>query len=117
MPKVLTPAQRKALKARAHALDPVVLIGDSGLTPMVLLEIDRSLAAHELIKIRVSGDREAREGILQRMCAELGAAPVQHIGKILVVFREIPEDSKPKPTRKPRRKPARKLKRSFQNEP
>lgn len=116
MPIQLNPRERSALRASAHALDPVVLIGDGGLTPAVLSEIDRSLNAHELIKIRVAGDdRNAREDILRQVCTDLDAAPVQHIGKILVIYRQRPD--KPKPKSKPRRKPERVLKRTFQNRP
>lgn len=92
--KTLTPAERRALKARAHHLQPVVMIGDAGLTPKVLNEIDVNLKSHELIKIRVLGDdRVARAGMVEAICEPLAAAPVQHIGKILVIFRPRPEDS------------------------
>ncbi len=116
MPLQLSPAERRALKARAHALEPTVLVGSGGLTPAVAGEIDRTLTAHELIKVRVLGDdRDARADILNRICEDLGAAPVQHIGKILVVYRPKPEvPAKPKP-RSTKRKPPRALKRSFQN--
>ena len=115
MPLQLSPAERRALKARAHALEPTVLVGSGGLTPAVAGEIDRNLTAHELIKVRVMGDdREAREDILKRICEDLGAAPVQHIGKILVVYRPKPE-APPKPRPKPRRKAPRAIKRNFQN--
>ncbi len=91
MPQSITPSERKTLKARAHALDPVVLVGDAGLTPGVLAEIERSLAAHELIKVRVAGDdREARLAMRDRVVAELGAAAVQTIGKLLVFYRHKP---------------------------
>jgi len=97
MPIELTPAQRQELKGRAHALDPVVLIGASGLTPPVLAEINRALDSHELIKIRVAGgDRRERERILGEVCAAADAAPVQHIGKVIVIFRERPEQPPPK---------------------
>lgn len=97
----LTPAQRSELRSQAHALAPVVMIGDSGLTPAVLKEIDASLNAHGLIKIRVLGDdRDARVAHYETICAELGAAPVQHIGKLLVVYRPKKEVAKePKTTR------------------
>lgn len=97
----LTPAQRSELRSQAHALAPVVMIGDSGLTPAVLKEIDASLNAHGLIKIRVLGDdRDARVAHYETICAELGAAPVQHIGKLLVVYRPKKEVAKePKNTR------------------
>ncbi len=91
MPQSLSPTERKTLKARAHALDPVVLVGDAGLTPGVLAEVDRSLSAHELIKVRVAGDdREARLAMRERIALELGAAPVQTIGKLLVFYRQKP---------------------------
>ncbi|MCW5621535.1 MAG: YhbY family RNA-binding protein [Burkholderiales bacterium] len=87
----LTPAQRKSLKARAHPLHPVVTIGAHGLTQAVLREIDISLKSHELIKIRAVEDRAVREDYLMRICQALGVAPVQHIGKILVLYRPNPE--------------------------
>jgi putative YhbY family RNA-binding protein len=105
LPKELTPADRQALKGRAHPLKPVVLVGEAGLTPAVAGEIERALAAHELIKIRVMGaERAAREALLGEVCAATGAAPVQHIGKVLVVFRERPpEAATPAPQRRPAR--------------
>ncbi len=94
----LTPAQRSDLRSQAHGLAPVVMIGDSGLTPAVMKEIDASLNSHGLIKIRVLGDdRDARVAHYETICADLGAAPVQHIGKLLVVYRpkkDIPKESK-----------------------
>ena len=90
--KELNPAERRALRARSHALRPIVMIGGAGLTDTVLREIDRALASHELIKIRMLGDeRDARERALERICGALDAAPVQLIGKILIVFRPKPE--------------------------
>ena len=84
----LSPEQRKFLKAQAHSLKPVVMIGAQGLTEAVIQEAGRALAAHELIKVRVLGDdREARETYLAELCAALGAAPVQHIGKLLLLYR------------------------------
>lgn len=84
----LIPAQRSELRSRAHGLNPVVMIGADGLTRAVLAEIDRSLAAHDLIKIRVFGDdRETRIAIYESICDELNAAPIQHIGKLLVIWR------------------------------
>lgn len=81
------------MKARAHTLDPVVRIGEAGLSATVLAEIDRGLKSHELIKIRVNADRPGREAILEEICRRTGAQAVQHIGKILVLFRENPESS------------------------
>jgi len=87
----LTPSARRELRAKAHRLHPVVSVGQQGLTASVLHEIDVSLLAHELIKVRVfNDDRDAREAVLSRICAELEAAPVQHIGKMLVVWRPAP---------------------------
>jgi len=87
----LTAAKRRDLRARAHRLQPVVSIGQHGLTPSVLHEIDVNLLAHELIKVRVfNADHEAREAVFARICTELDAAPVQHIGKLLVVWRPAP---------------------------
>ena len=89
----LTPAQRRDLRARAHHLNPVVTIGDNGLAPTVVAEIERSLQAHELIKVKVQGaEREQRDALMQELCAALDAAPVQHIGNILVVWRERREE-------------------------
>ncbi len=88
----LTSAQRRELRAQAHGLNPVVSISENGLSDAVLKEIDVCLKAHELIKIRVYGDsREDRLAYYERICAELDAAPVQHIGKLLVVYRHNAE--------------------------
>ncbi len=109
----LTSAERRALRARAHALDPVVIVGPAGLTGAVLAEVERSLAAHELIKIRVSeAGREEREGLLAAVCAQTGAAPVQHIGKVLVVFRAKPPEAPSRASRPPAKAPAKKDKRT-----
>ncbi|WP_312514036.1 ribosome assembly RNA-binding protein YhbY [Massilia sp.] len=84
----LTPAERSALRAEAHGLNPVVMIGEAGLTESVVKEIGASLDAHGLIKVRVFGDdREARVAMYEQICADLDAAPVQHIGKLLVLYR------------------------------
>jgi RNA-binding protein len=90
MPKIdLSPAQRAALRSQAHGLNPVVMIGAEGLTLPVISETDRALAAHALIKVRVLGDdRETRQAIFLELCETLNAAPVQHIGKMLVIWRE-----------------------------
>lgn len=94
----VSPAQRAELRAQAHALKPVVLIGSDGLTDAVLAEIKVHLAAHQLIKIRVFGDeREERTAIYERICDELKAAPVQHIGKLLVIWRPAAPERSSKP--------------------
>lgn len=90
----LNSEQRSQLRSQAHRLDPVVMIGDAGLTDAVLKEIDVSLNAHELIKIRVFGDdRVARLDMLESICTQMDAAPIQHIGKLLVIYRPRKEDS------------------------
>jgi len=71
-----------------------VMIGNAGLTESVLKEIAQTLKLHELIKIRVMAERADREAILSAICSQLDAAPVQHIGKILVVYLPNPEAGK-----------------------
>lgn len=112
----LTPAERRALRARAHHLQPVVLIGEAGFTPAVLKEIDLALKSHELIKIRVLGDdRERRESLLAEICAALDASPVQHIGKVLVIFRPRPEEPGMPPAPRPgKRSEKRRARRGYQ---
>ena len=97
----LSVPQRLELKGRAHALKPVVIIGNNGLSPAVLDEIERSLKSHDLLKIRVmSDDREAREAMLQEICEQLKAGPVQHIGKMLVIYRPLETPIAKAPKRK-----------------
>lgn len=93
MPHIeLTPAERRSLRADAHHLSPVVLVGGDGITANVRKEIDAALNAHGLIKVRVfSDDRAARELMYQELAADLHAAPVQHIGKLLVLWRPQPD--------------------------
>jgi putative YhbY family RNA-binding protein len=87
--------ERKVHRAEAHNLDPVVMIGNDGPTPNVRKEIDAALNAHGLIKIRVLGDdRVAREAMYQSLADELNAAPIQHIGKLLVLWRPKPPKAK-----------------------
>jgi RNA-binding protein len=88
----LTPRQRQELKGAAHRLEPVVLLGAGGLSEAVVKEIDRALTAHELIKVRVPGDdRIARDDIFRDVAERLGAARVQMIGKLFVLFRPNPD--------------------------
>jgi len=96
----LSAAQRRELRAAAHHLNPVVMIGESGLTRGVLAEIGRALESHQLIKVRVFGDdREERGRMLERICSVLGCAPIQMIGKLLVIWR--PAAEKATGTRRP----------------
>jgi len=87
----LSPAQRKEHRAAAHHLDPVVAVGNDGLTAAVRKEADAALNAHGLIKVRVfSDDRDTREAIFRELADGLDAAPIQHIGKLLVLWRPLP---------------------------
>ena len=92
MPAIqLTPAQRKEHRAAAHHLDPVVAIGNDGLTAAVRKEANAALKAHGLIKVRMfSDDREAREAVFRDLAETLSAAAIQHIGKLLVLWRPLP---------------------------
>ena len=96
MPAIqLTPAERKVHRAAAHHLDPVVMIGNDGLSAAVTKEAEFALNAHGLIKIRVLGDdRNQRELMFQTLADQLNAAPIQHIGKLLVLWRPQPEKEK-----------------------
>ena len=89
----LSPIERKQLKARARALDPILHLGGKGLTEAVIAEIGRALDAHELIKVRAGGmERDEREAAYTEICSRLSAQPVQHIGKVFVLFRQKPEE-------------------------
>jgi RNA-binding protein len=93
MPVSLTPRERAHLKARAHALEPKVQVGQGRLTDAVVKEIDRALTAHELIKVKILADRDARDEIAQAISARAGAAIVQQVGKVVVFWRPKPADS------------------------
>ncbi len=91
---LLTHPERKELQARAQSLKPVVLVGNAGLTPPVLQEIDRGLASHELIKVRLAGtDRKDREQAAEEIAEALSCAAVQVIGNMLILFRPTPEEA------------------------
>ena len=99
----LSPAQRKEKRADAHHLAPVVMIGSDGLKQAVQNEVDAALGAHGLIKVRVFADERAtREAIFATLADALGAARVQHIGKLLVLWRPmLAKDKTPREDRKP----------------
>ncbi len=87
--------RKQRLKAKAHALKPVVLIGQRGLTEAVLTEIDNALKAHELIKVRVNAnDRQERQEMVAIICRRLEAEPVQLLGHVVTLYRENPEASR-----------------------
>jgi RNA-binding protein len=93
VPQNLTTKERAHLKARAHALEPVVQTGSAGLTDTLVAEVDRALTSHELIKVRVgSDDRADRVAIGDELCARTGATAVHRVGKILILWRPRPEN-------------------------
>ncbi len=84
----LSEKQKRHLRGLAHQRKPVVIVGDKGLTPSVLREIELSLAHHELLKIRINaGDRSGREVILDQLRSATGAELVQRIGHVAIVYR------------------------------
>ncbi len=91
---MLSAQERKALKAQAHKLEPVVLVGNKGLTDAVVAEVDLALKAHELIKVRAPGlERDDRGRAFEDLCARTGADLVQQVGKVAVLYRKKPDPS------------------------
>ncbi|WP_442499263.1 ribosome assembly RNA-binding protein YhbY [Methylobacter sp. sgz302048] len=84
-------ADKKKLRAQAHSLKPVIMIGQSGLTAAVMAEIELALDSHELIKVRIRAEREDRKQISDRICMDTGAALIQTIGQIAVIYRVNPD--------------------------
>jgi RNA-binding protein len=94
MPQALTPRERAHLKARAHALEPVVHVGTAGVTEALAAEVERALTAHELIKVKVGiDDRERRVAIGDDLCARTGATAVHRVGKVVILWRPRPENA------------------------
>ena len=92
----LSAKERSHLKARAHALEPVVHVGHSGLTEPLYAEIERALTAHELIKVRAgAAEREDRAAMVEAICTRTGAAHVQSVGKVIVLWRPAPVEPDP----------------------
>ena len=93
MATTLTARERAHLKARAHALEPVVQAGSAGVTDALVAEVDRALTAHELIKVKVNtDDRADRAAIGEEICTRTGAAAVHRVGKVVILWRPRPED-------------------------
>ena len=90
MPTTLTPRERAHLKARAHALEPVVHAGSAGVTDALVAEVDRALTAHELIKVKIAADRGERVSIGDALCQRTDATPVHRVGKVLILWRPRP---------------------------
>lgn len=95
MTLTLSPRERTHLKGRAHALEPVVQVGKAGLSESVLTEVDRALTAHELIKVRLAGDRDDRKAMIAELCQRTAAAHVSDVGRIVVLWRPRPEEEVP----------------------
>jgi len=88
----LTEKQRRYLKGLAHHLNPVVRIGNAGISPSVVAETRRALSDHELIKVRVSGaDREERDAAMALLAGESGSALVGRVGHVAILYRRHPE--------------------------
>ena len=93
MATALTNRERAHLKARAHALEPVVHAGSSGVTDSLVAEVDRALTAHELIKVKViADDRADRIAVGDEICARTRATAVHRVGKVLILWRPRPLD-------------------------
>ncbi len=91
MPTSLTPRERAHLKARAHALAPLIQVGQAGVTTQLIAEVDRALTAHELIKVRVaSDDRERRVALGDELAEATVAAVVHRVGQVLILWRPKP---------------------------
>ncbi|MGR9116006.1 MAG: ribosome assembly RNA-binding protein YhbY [Gammaproteobacteria bacterium] len=84
-------AEKKQLKAQAHSLKPVVIIGQSGLTKEVMAEIELALDHHELIKVKIRAEREERKKIQEDICTQTGAEFIQSIGQIIILYRLNPD--------------------------
>lgn len=88
----LSNAQRRYLRGLAHPLHPLVMIGDKGLTPAVLKELESTLLTHELVKVRINApDRETRDAWAGQMVEETDAEVVQRIGHVLTLYRPHPD--------------------------
>ena len=85
-------ADKKKLRAEAHTLKPVVMIGQSGLTATVLAEIELALDTHELIKVKIRAERDERKMIIEKICSDTGAELIQTIGQIAVIYRLNPDN-------------------------
>lgn len=84
----LTTKEKQHLKAKAHPLKPILLVGNQGVTESLQKEFERCLYDHELIKIRISGtDRESKKALFAQMCATADAVAVQLIGNIGIVYK------------------------------
>ncbi|MGC1522559.1 MAG: YhbY family RNA-binding protein [Steroidobacteraceae bacterium] len=84
----LTEKQRKHLRRLAHPLNPLVMLGNAGLTDAVVAELDRTLTDHELVKVSARvGERASRDAALDSLASRTGAEIVQRIGNVGVFYR------------------------------
>lgn len=92
MPSALTAAQIRFLRGQAHELRAILQVGGKGVTDAVVAELDGALEHHELVKLRIaSDDRDEREAIISDLAGRSGAALVQKIGKVAVLYRPTSE--------------------------
>lgn len=84
----LTPKKRQELKAKAHHLDAIIWVGEKGVTENVLIEIDQALEHHELMKIKIAGERDDRKEMIEFISQKLNCEVIQQIGKIAVFYRK-----------------------------
>ncbi|HKJ77029.1 MAG TPA: ribosome assembly RNA-binding protein YhbY [Gammaproteobacteria bacterium] len=88
----LTEKQKRFLRQKGHGLKPVVIVGDAGASDAVVAELDHSLEAHELLKVRVNAsDRDTRQALIDRLCDATGAELVQRVGHVAVLYRPAAE--------------------------
>lgn len=87
----MNPIEKKKLKAQAHPLNPVVIIGQAGLTEAVTKEINLALDVHELIKVKIRAERDERNLIRTVICTETQAELIQAIGQVAVFYRKNPK--------------------------
>ncbi len=87
---IVNSATKKKLKSLAHALKPVIIIGQAGLTSAVINETEQALDSHELIKVKIRAERNIRHQVKERLCQQTGAEPIQSIGQVIVIYRKNP---------------------------
>ncbi|RFF29289.1 ribosome assembly RNA-binding protein YhbY [Wenzhouxiangella sediminis] len=90
----LTNSQKKHLRGLSHDLHPVVMVADKGLSENVLAEVEQALEHHELIKIKLRGDREQRDAWIEQLASTTGAELVHRIGQVVCLYRRHPEKPK-----------------------
>jgi len=93
LPMPLSDAQRKYLRRLGHDRNPIVLVGQGGVSANVVAELDRALGDHELVKVRARvGDRDLRDQLLAELAAATGAELVQRIGHVALYYRAHPDE-------------------------